>query len=94
MDGGRLIRQTEMIVWVSNTNAPETCEIEWGCGRVAVGKLLRTGNTRNRSPQNIYNLLYDIHNVSIGKPILFSEQMTIFENIIFLWGCGDLRGSI
>jgi len=51
-----------MITSVSNTL--ETDEIE--CYRVA-GKVSRTRNTRSQSPQNIYNLFYDIHRIAVEK---------------------------
>ncbi|MGA9150928.1 MAG: hypothetical protein WBZ36_10130 [Candidatus Nitrosopolaris sp.] len=72
------------------SNALKTSEIE--CGRA--GKVLRTRNTRNQSPQNIYNLLYDIHKIPIEKPIIFSGQMPISENIVFLRGLRGLRGLV
>jgi hypothetical protein len=49
-------------------NAPKTSEME--CVRGA-GKVLTTHDTRRQSPQNIYNLLYDIHKLTIEKPIIF-----------------------
>ena len=73
----------------SVSNVLETSEIEYG--RVA-GKVLRTRNTRSQSPQNIYKLFYDIHEIPVEKPIIFSGQMPIFENIVFLRGLRGLRG--
>jgi hypothetical protein len=58
------------------------------------GKVLTTHDTRRQSPQNIYNLLYDIHKLTIGKSIIFPRQIPIFENIIFLRVCGGLRGLV
>ena len=76
-----------MTTWVANVL--KTCETE--CGRLA-DKVLRTRNTRNQSPQNICNSFYDTQKIAIEKPIVFSIQTPFFENIIFLRGCGDLRG--
>jgi hypothetical protein len=85
------VNHREMTTSVSNAN---TLASEIGCGCVAAGKMLRTRNTRNQPPQNIYNLLYDIHRKAIEKSIIFLEQMAICINIIFLRVCGGLRGLV
>lgn len=73
------------------SNALKISKIE--CPSVA-GKVLRTRNTRSQSPQNIYNLLYDIHKIAIDKPIGFSGETLIFENIVILRGLRGLRGLV
>jgi hypothetical protein len=58
------------------------------------GKVLATHDTRRQSPQNIYNLIYDIHKIAVEKAIVFSGWTPIFENIVFLRGLRGLRGLV